>query len=698
MRKLLLCSALTLLAAGCKDGGTSSPVATAVGVTPGTVSLNALGATQVVHAAVTDQNGKAMAGAAITWSSSGASVTVVGAGGDSAVVTAVGNGPATITAMAGSASGSTAVQVAQAAVALQKTSGDVQTGPAGTVLAAPLRVTVRDRLGAAVPGALVSFAAEGGGSVAATTAVSGADGVATTQWTIGTVVGTVQTVTATLPGGVAQVQFSGTVVAGAPAMAAATGNDQSAAPGAAVAVAPRVVLRDAFNNAVAGVNVQFTVTSGGGSITGPASVTTDAGGSAGVGGWTLGPSAGTNTLTATFPGTSLAPVVFTAQGAAGGSLVIAAGNNQAAMIGTAVPTAPAVQVRNAAGNAVPGLTVTFTVTGGGGTVGSATATTDASGVARVASWKLGVGPNTLQATVSGVAAPPVTFRGVGCQGGGGTGFALTLCFTTPMTTSQQAVFQSAAARWSAVITGDLPDVTGRVDEGDCDDGSPTISMTFDDLVIFAAVESIDGPGNILGSAGPCVVRGGTRGLPILGSMRFDAADVAQLESSGGLSGVILHEMGHVLGIGTMWNYMGLLQNPSSTGKKLDTWFSGANGIAGFNSIGGSTYTGGQKVPVENEGGAGTMNGHWRETVLKNELMTGYLNSGVANPLSLLTVRSLTDMGYVVNTAAADAFSLTLSVRGSASVQVGGTPIKLHNDLYQGPVHVMDRGGRMTRIR
>ena len=104
------------------------------------------------------------------------------------------------------------------------------------------------------------------------------------------------------------------------------------------------------------------------------------------------------------------------------------------------------------------------------------------------------------------------------------------------------------------------------------------------------------------------------------------------------------------------------------------------------------------MPVENEGGAGTMNAHWRETVLKNELMTGFVNSGVANPLSLLTVRSLTDMGYVVNTAAADAFSLTLSVRGSASVQVGGTLVKLHNDLYRGPLRVMDRGGRMTRIR
>jgi hypothetical protein len=697
MRKILLCSALALLAAGCKDGGTSSSVATAIAVTPGTVSLNAIGATQVVHATVTDQKGKAMKGAAITWSSSAASVTVAGAGGDSAVVTAVGNGAATITATSAGAAGSTAVQVAQAAAALQKASGDAQTGPAGTVLPAPLRVTARDRLGAAVSGVTVSFAAEGGGSVAAPTAVSGADGVATMPWTIGTVVGAAQTVTAALPGGVAPVQFSGTVMAGPAAVAAAAGNDQSAAPGAAVAVAPRVLVRDMYSNAVPGVNVQFTVTSGGGSITGPASGTTGADGSTGVGGWTLGPAWGTNTLTATFPGTSLAPVVFTAQAAVGGSLAIGDGDNQAAMSGTAVPTRPSVQVRNAAGNALPGLTVTFTVTGGGGGVGSATATTDASGVARVASWTVGAGLNTLQASVSGIAAAPVTFHAVGCEGGGGSGFALTLCFTSPMTTSQRAVFEAAAARWSTVITADLPDVTGTLDVGDCGDESPSMNMTFDDVVIFAAVESIDGPGNILGSAGPCAIRG-TKGLPFLGLMRFDAADVASLESNGRLSAVILHEMGHVLGIGTLWSWLGLLQNPSSTANQLDTWFSGANGIAGFNSIGGSTYTGGQKVPVENSGGTGTMNAHWRESVLANELMTGYINSGVPNPLSLLTVRSLADLGYTVNTAAADAFSLMLSVQGSASVQVGGTPIKLHNDVYRGPLHTMGRGGRLTRIR
>jgi hypothetical protein len=330
-------------------------------------------------------------------------------------------------------------------------------------------------------------------------------------------------------------------------------------------------------------------------------------------------------------------------------------------------------------------------------VGSATATTNASGVASAGSWTMGPvgGLNTLSVTVDGLTAAPVVFRGVGCAGGG-AGYALTLCFTTPMSPSQRTVFQNAAARWASVVTGDLPDITGTVPAGTCGSGTPSLNLTFDDLVIFAGIENIDGPGAVLGSAGPCLIRSGGGGLPILGVMRFDAADVANLEANGSFGAVILHEMGHVLGIGTLWTTFGLLQNPSSAGSPLDTWFSGTNGLAGFNSIGGATYTGGLKVPVENSGGAGTMNGHWRESVLANELMTGFLNAG-ANPMSLLTVRSLTDMGYAVDVAQADAFALTLSLRADGG-GVATRGIKMHRDIYEGPRYTMDRQGRLTRLR
>ncbi len=378
------------------------------------------------------------------------------------------------------------------------------------------------------------------------------------------------------------------------------------------------------------------------------------------------------------------------------SVAAYAGNNQAAMAGTALPTKPAVQVLDGNGNPVVGRSVTFAAATGGGSVTTATVSTNASGIATVGNWTLGATAqlNTLTATVSGtgVSGNPVTFSAPACENGTGTGYVVTVCYTTDMTASQRSTFQTAAGRWGQVVTGDLSNVTVNLPAGQCDSWLPSMNLVVDDLIIFARIVSIDGPGGVLGSAGPCFVRN-SNAIPVLGLMQFDAADVASLETAGQFNAVILHEMGHVLGIGTMWSTFGLLQNPSSAGTPLDTYFSGANGIAGFNSIGGSTYTGGQKVPVENTGGAGTMNGHWRETVLQNELMTGYLNSGVANPLSLLTVRSLSDMGYTVNTGAADSFFLTLTLRDGPEER----GIHLMNDVYSGPRYTIDGGGRFSRI-
>jgi hypothetical protein len=62
------------------------------------------------------------------------------------------------------------------------------------------------------------------------------------------------------------------------------------------------------------------------------------------------------------------------------------------------------------------------------------------------------------------------------------------------------------------------------------------------------------------------------------------------------------------------------------------------------------------VPVENTGGSGTRDGHWRDSVFGNELMTGFLSPG-PNPLSRLTAASLVDMGYKVNLDSAQPYAL-----------------------------------------
>jgi hypothetical protein len=63
-----------------------------------------------------------------------------------------------------------------------------------------------------------------------------------------------------------------------------------------------------------------------------------------------------------------------------------------------------------------------------------------------------------------------------------------------------------------------------------------------------------------------------------------------------------------------------------------------------------------RVPVENMGGEGTRDSHWRESVLRNELMTGFV-AEAGNPISRITVGSLQDLGYVVDMNAAEPYSL-----------------------------------------
>jgi uncharacterized protein YjdB len=107
------------------------------------------------------------------------------------------------------------------------------------------------------------------------------------------------------------------VTAGPAARVSASQGDGLTAPaGSAVPIPPGVQVTDAGDNPIVGASVTFAVTSGGGSVIAPATVTTDASGVAIVGGWQLGPTPGTNTMTATVAGSGIAgnPVTFTVTG------------------------------------------------------------------------------------------------------------------------------------------------------------------------------------------------------------------------------------------------------------------------------------------------------------------------------------------------------------------------------------------------
>jgi hypothetical protein len=213
-------------------------------------------------------------------------------------------------------------------------------------------------------------------------------------------------------------------------------------------------------------------------------------------------------------------------------------------------------------------------------------------------------------------------------------------FLGGLNAKQKKAFKVAADRWSRVIIGDVPSVMvgGEV---------------IDDLLIEAQGVPIDGAGTILGQAGPTNLRPASAGaaafLPAKGIMSFDTADLAAMELDGTLVDVITHEMGHVIGIGTIWDIKGMLVGAGGS----NPTFKGLNAKREYGVLRGIGPT---AVPVENLGGAGTQDSHWREAVFKAELMSGFVQPQ-NNPLSRLTVASLQDLGYQVNMNAAEPYAL-----------------------------------------
>lgn len=451
-----------------------------------------------------------------------------------------------------------------------------------------------------------------------------------------------------------------------------------------------VQVTDSNGNTVSQIIVAFAVTSGGGHVSSAAD-TTDATGRASVL-WTLGSSVGPNVLSATaavaVPGS---PATFTASAVLAGSspsVIVNNGNGQHGLAGAPLNFPPSVLVRDGAGTPIAGKAVTFAVSGGGGVVSGGNAVTDANGIATVGSWTVTTGANALTATVvdtASVVGNPVTFTATGDT----QAYHIDVRFITTMTPTQQAAFTNAAAKWESIIFGDVPDIQVTIPPNACLTGQPGMNEIVDDVVIFAAIDSIDGPGKILGQAGPCFVRT-FKHLPVVGIMQFDSADVATLIAGGSFGLVIQHEMGHVLGYGTIWQADGLLANPSGCDTTQDPHFTGSQALAAFDRIGGINYVASAKVPVENHGGAGTCDGHWRESVFKNELMTGFLNIG-SNPLSLETVASMGDLGYLVTYTAADPYVLSLMALRAETSQT----IIMKNDIMALPIRVLDPLGRVV---
>lgn len=576
---------------------------------------------------------------------------------------------------------------------VEKLLGDGQTVTAGLPVPVVPTVRVTDQFGNVVTDLQITFtAATGGGSVGAATATTDGNGEADVgSWTLGDAPGPN---TLAVTAGEATATFEGTGVPGPIALAVAAGDGQTTTVGTLVPTQPQVLVTDGLGLPVADVPIAFTVIAGGGTI-GADLVNTDADGLVSVE-WTVGTRTGTNTLEASLE--TLGTVAFTAEGTPDvpASLQAVDGDGQFGAVGEPVPAPPAVLVQDQFDNPVPGVSVVFSVTSGGGTITGSPAVSDDEGIAAAEAWTMGPaeGTNSVDALVSGIA--PLMFNATALAevydieivtlGAGGPAIAQALV--------------DAAVRWEQLIIGDLADVSfaaNPVDSAQCGVRHPGFNDIVDDVRIFVQLEEIDGPGNVLALAGPCFLRDADM-LTVVGVMRFDTDDLPRLETDGRLLDVVIHEIGHVLGVGSLWDDFGFLVNPSLPGNEgADTHFTGPRGIAAFDAAGGSSFSPGSKVPVENtQGGAGTRDSHWRESVFETELMTGFVDG--VNPLSAVTVESLGDLGYIVNANLADPYSLpgtaAAALRGGEQRELG---IPLANDIRRGPIYIVERDGRIMAV-
>ena len=230
-------------------------------------------------------------------------------------------------------------------------------------------------------------------------------------------------------------------------------------------------------------------------------------------------------------------------------------------------------------------------------------------------------------------------------------FDIELVFLDDFTEDQKNNLRLVARRWMSVITEDLPDYEFTQGwSGECGDQSYEIPAgeRIDDLRIYMTTFEGD---YAVGWGGPHVFRAETH-LPVIGCMGFDL-EQANLLITG------LHEVGHVLGFGTVWEDLGLIRDFSRNDSNADTHFNGPLAIAAFNGAGGRNYPG-KKVPVEKMDGS-----HWRGDVVQwGELMLPW--GGGA--LSAITVQSLADLGYGVDVTQADPYALP-GAAGKASAKI-----------------------------
>ncbi|WP_419936054.1 Ig-like domain-containing protein [Candidatus Palauibacter sp.] len=268
------------------------------------------------------------------------------------------------------------------------------------------------------------------------------------------------------------------------------------------------------------------------------------------------------------------------------------------------------------------------------------------------------------------------------------GFAMDVYFTASVTSSQRNDIADAAGLWATILAENELDDVPVNDHLRCLNLRTAAQVdAVDDFAILVDVDPVDGPGGTLAWAGMCGIR--ASGLPYLAIAVFDAADVQLMVDNGDLREVAVHELAHAFGFGLLWG--DYLQNPSrGQPAPRDTHFSGPAAVAAFDAAGGADYRGG-KVPVDNDVESGDR--HWRESVFPTELMGPFNTIGLREPLSVISIQSMADLGYKVDASLGSPYPVSADI----GAERGGRVMPLGDDTRILPLRIVDEEGRVIRV-
>lgn len=285
---------------------------------------------------------------------------------------------------------STRVWISPPATNMIYVEGTEQSGSVGTQLAGLLIVRVVASDGQGVPGVPVRYTALSGGTVREPVITTDANGYARNTVILGPVAGLqlFEASTASLP----TITFRANAKAGPPfRLSVLAGSNQQGTVGQILPSALIARLTDAANNIITGVPVTWQVTSGGGVLEQSDTQTNLSGLVLGI--YRLGTLPSTNTVRVSMTGSTLF-ADFSATAIVGPPAVVeaVAGDQQTGLPGAEI--APfVVSVTDEFGNALPGVTVRWSILDGGGTLGQESTTTDINGHSSV-TYRLPVFPGT----------------------------------------------------------------------------------------------------------------------------------------------------------------------------------------------------------------------------------------------------------------------------------------------------------------